>query len=284
MRANPRELKRRVGAARKVLQETAALQRIAAERLLRSRSLADAQREYSERLSGACAALQGIGRIARHPLFGLPADQPVCLVACGADRGLCGAYNATITAEILRSVHAQQPRPPILLVVGQAIQDQLRRLDIAPDHVVPQPPLRSHDEALRELAAVAFTFVTEKRCAAVDVLYAHDTRSLHLEVRVERLFPWVPAPVPCDLARCTFEPDVDELLPRLAREFLRAALERAFLHGLAAEQAARHLTMSRAVENTKQMIAELLLRYHRARQDAITIEMAEFAAGGVRAC
>jgi F-type H+-transporting ATPase subunit gamma len=290
MHGNARDLKQRLRATRKVLQETQALQRIAAERMVRSRTFVDAQRAYEERLREMVAALGALPDLRRHRLLDLPADRPAALVAFGGDRGLCGAFNSVLAAGMQSFAREACPRGCALSILGKAVADRLRRAGVPVERAAPQPSLRTYEPALRELATALLQGLAERRYASLHVLYAVDNRTLRLETRLDPVFPFPPAASPSarhlqrEISHSLLEPAADTFTPLLAFEFLRASLVSAYLNSMAAEQAARHVTMSRASENAGKMIDELTLLYHRVRQDAITAEMAEITAGGQPSC
>jgi len=76
-----------------------------------------------------------------------------------------------------------------------------------------------------------------------------------------------------------YEPDSVEALERIVPEYLGGALYGALCESRAAEQAARRTAMDSATQNADEMIADLSLKFNRARQAAITQEITEIVAG-----
>lgn len=70
-----------------------------------------------------------------------------------------------------------------------------------------------------------------------------------------------------------------QLLAQLAAEYLFAQLNEAVVHSFAAENAARLQTMSAARDNIARRLDELTLEERLARQEDITAEIVELAAG-----
>jgi F-type H+-transporting ATPase subunit gamma len=190
----------------------------------------------------------------------------------------------------MRFVHQAGPGGSAVSVFGKAVADRLRRARVPVERAVAQPSLRTYESTLRELATDLLRGLFERRYASLHVLYALDTRTLRLETRLEPVVPFPRPETPSaqhlqhELSHSLTEPAADEFTPLLAFEFVRASLVHAYLHSMAAEQAARHVTMSRATENAGKLLDELTLLYHRARQDAITAEMAEITAGAPSPC
>ena len=68
----------------------------------------------------------------------------------------------------------------------------------------------------------------------------------------------------------------DAIIP----EYLGGVLYGALCESVASEQGARRTAMDAATKNAEDMIADLSLKFNRARQGAITQEITEIVAGG----
>jgi F-type H+-transporting ATPase subunit gamma len=73
----------------------------------------------------------------------------------------------------------------------------------------------------------------------------------------------------------------DLLLASLAEEYVYAALCEAAMHAFVAENEARAAAMLRARGKVQEMLVALHLSENRVRQEAITAEIVELAAGGL---
>ncbi len=76
-----------------------------------------------------------------------------------------------------------------------------------------------------------------------------------------------------------YEPDSKAVLDVLLTRYIEAQVYRAVVENLACEQAARMVAMKSASDNAGALIDELRLRYNKARQAAITQEIAEIVGG-----
>ena len=77
----------------------------------------------------------------------------------------------------------------------------------------------------------------------------------------------------------SYEPDSEEVFAAIVPEYLGGVLYGALCESRAAEQAARRSAMDSATQNAEDMIADLSLKFNRARQAAITQEITEIVAG-----
>jgi F-type H+-transporting ATPase subunit gamma len=76
-----------------------------------------------------------------------------------------------------------------------------------------------------------------------------------------------------------YEPDSETVFQTIVPEYLGGVLYGALCESRAAEQAARRSAMDSATQNAEEMIADLSLKFNRARQAAITQEITEIVAG-----
>ena len=76
-----------------------------------------------------------------------------------------------------------------------------------------------------------------------------------------------------------YEPDPEAVFASIVPEYLGGVVYGALCESRCAEQAARRTAMDSATSNAEDMIADLSLKYNRARQAAITQEITEIVAG-----
>ena len=69
------------------------------------------------------------------------------------------------------------------------------------------------------------------------------------------------------------------MLEQLLRRYVEAIIYQALAENIASEQSARMVAMKAATDNAGNLIGELQLIYNKARQAAITKELAEIVGG-----
>ena len=79
-----------------------------------------------------------------------------------------------------------------------------------------------------------------------------------------------------------YEPSTEEVLDGVAYRLVGAQLYQALLDSRASEYSMRMLAMKNATDNASDLIDDLTLEMNKARQSAITQELAEIS-GGVEA-
>jgi F-type H+-transporting ATPase subunit gamma len=80
-------------------------------------------------------------------------------------------------------------------------------------------------------------------------------------------------------AEFVYDPSQNDVLGSILPEYIHTIVYGALLEATASETGARMTAMKSASDNAEDMIKELVLMYHRARQQQITMEIAEIVSG-----
>ena len=105
--------------------------------------------------------------------------------------------------------------------------------------------------------------------------------SMTQKPELEQLVPLKPA-ADAGLAQYwdyLYEPDATEVLNQLLVRYVESLVYQRVVENIACEQAARMVAMKSASDNAGKLIKELQLIYNKARQAAITQELAEIVGG-----
>ena len=76
-----------------------------------------------------------------------------------------------------------------------------------------------------------------------------------------------------------YEPESKTLLDQLFERYIELQVYQAVVENIACEQAAKMIAMKSATDNAGELIKEFQLAYNKARQAAITQELAEIVSG-----
>src|SRR5918998_3683258 len=130
--ASLKDLRNRIASVKATQKITKAMQMVAAAKLRRAQTAAEAARPYAERMEQVLGNLASgiiIGPETPPLLAGTGSEQTHLLVVCTAERGLCGAFNSSI-ARLARD-HANrlmaEGRTVKIICVGKKGYDILRR-------------------------------------------------------------------------------------------------------------------------------------------------------------
>ncbi|WP_436643902.1 F0F1 ATP synthase subunit gamma [Microbaculum sp. FT89] len=289
--ASLKDLRNRIASVKATQKITKAMQMVAAAKLRRAQTAAEAARPYAERMEQVLAGLAGslAGAEGSSPIMvGTGKDDTHLLVVCTSERGLCGGFNSSIVRmarERIARLRADGKTVKILCV-GRKGYDQLRRnySSMIIDMIT-----------LREVKQVGFSnahAIGEKVLSLFDAgefdvctLFFAEFRSVISQVPTG--LQLIPANIPpaeeaeaaAALAAYEFEPDETEILADLLPRNISVQIFRALLENAASEQGARMSAMDSATRNAGEMIDKLTLVYNRSRQAQITKELIEIISG-----
>ena len=210
---------------------------------------------------------------------------PVAVIVVGSERGLCGAFNSTLVRHVESELERFQGLgvEVELHALGSRAIRALERLDItiAWSQTLPVTALPASDLA-SELTRTWLERYEARELDAVHVIYNAYRHSALYESLSVRL---IPPPLPSSREGDSQSPvpyidtDPDTLYTRLIVMWATTEVYRILLDSAAAEHSARYQLMEGAAQNSNRLIDELTLSLHSARQQAITAEMQELAAG-----
>lgn len=126
-----KDLRNRIASVKATQKITKAMQMVAAAKLRRAQSAAEAARPYAERMETVLASLAAgvAGDGAPRLIAGTGSDKVHLLVVCTAERGLCGAFNSSI-ARLARDkalALKAEGKTVKIICVGKKGYDILRR-------------------------------------------------------------------------------------------------------------------------------------------------------------
>lgn len=286
--ANLKQIRKRIGTVKNTQKITRAMKLVAAARLRRAQQDILEMRPYAvktlEVLSAVAARAKDEEDDRTHSLLAVREPENVMLVVLTSDRGLAGAFNASICRAAFqrwKELEADGARV-CFTVVGRKGRDYLKRRDADIRHdftgIFDDLDMEKAGEVGRAIVH-EYTDPNEDldQCFLV---YNEFKSAISQEVVVEQLLPITPMEVPPDqMGDFLYEPDKAALLDRLLPMYVDVEVYRALLESIASEHGARMTAMDAATNNANDMINKLTLVYNRARQAAITKELMEIIGG-----
>ena len=278
-----REIRRRIGSARKNKQITRAMQFVAASKLRRAQETTLASRPYRETLDEVIADLAAVLSGDDHPLlaerdFGQAHNRLIILIT--SDRGLAGALNTNTIRHAAREI-TEHPGDLKVAAVGRKGRDAMRRARV---------PIAAYFEGFGDRPTFADTLpiarlVSDDFVAGtydrVDIVYSKFVSTLVQRPVVDQLLPVVPSADTAGIPgnQFLFEPNPGLFLRSLLPRYVATRLYQAVLESTASFFSSQMVAMKNATENAEELIEDLTLSYNKVRQANITREMVEIASG-----
>ncbi len=290
---NLKDLKNRIASVKSTQKITSAMKMVAAAKLRRAQEAAEASRPYADRMAGIIASLAGAVTIDAETsplLAGTGSDKVHLLVVMTSDRGLCGAFNASIVRETRRRIRALQDEGKTvkLLTIGRKGRDLLRR-EYQSLIVESYTDIGKKGVAFAEADLVTQKILDLYAAGAFDiasVVYNRFQSAISQVCTVQQVVPTaLPQATEAEVGKgeakalYEFEPGEEQILTALLPKNLAVQVFKALLESAASEMGARMTAMDNATRNAGDMIRRLTLVYNRTRQANITKELIEIISG-----
>ncbi len=279
-----RDIRRRIKSIQNTQQITRAMKMVAAAKLRRAQGSAEAARPYAQALRGIVGRLASRNGGFSHPLLRRTGgSKRVGYLVITADRGLCGAYNANVLRRAAVEL-AREGKEVVVVAVGRKGKEFFARRHVP----VLAQFVRLGDDPRYELAQ-SITAEVERLFSAgefaeLKLVYTRFLSAMQHKVEVVRLLPLHGGELE-EKGRGAaswdyiYEPTAAVVLGPLLARYVAGTVFGALLEAKASEQGARMVAMDSASKNAEKMIKLLTLRRNKARQAAITGELAELVGG-----
>ncbi len=277
----PRQLLRRINAIQRIVKITRAMEIVASTQLRKLELKFIPVKEY-------CNILEDIVRqiyISYHNLpnfwFRPRSDGNILIVVIGSDRGLCGAFNFELLAkvkELIQQLEAENKKVIDIIPVGKKCTSYCRRIYEKEGLVNYAGKEKETAKILKEKIITSYR---EEKVDNIVVISTQYKKSGREKIKVDRVLP-VEFEDSHQIVRnidWILEPDWESLLDLIVPVFLEYRLLYTLMESRLAEELYRMLAMKYAKENGEEMISNLTLKYHRARQAQITTEILEITQG-----
>ncbi|MGB2941682.1 MAG: F0F1 ATP synthase subunit gamma [Candidatus Macondimonas sp.] len=282
--AGTKEIRNQIRSVRNTQKITKAMEMVAASKMRKAQDQMNATRPYAQRMRQVIGHLAAASPDYRHP-FLLPREpvNRVGILFVSTDRGLCGGLNInlfkTVLAE-LRRWDAQGVAVDLAIMGGKGVSF-FRRLGGA---IVAQQTGLGDRPHLDQVIGTIKVMLDAYRDGQIDRLLL--VRNEFVNTMTQK--PVVQQVLPVEPMRESemlqnwdyiYEPSPEALLDDVLVRYVESQIYQAVIENIACEMAARMVAMKSASDNAGEVITSLTLVYNKARQAAITQELAEIVAG-----
>jgi len=286
-------IKQKIGSVKNIRKITRAMEMVAATKMRRATVAVLNSKEYVVRAYELMQNLSNNKGLS-HELLEAPKDATkVLVVGISSNRGLCGGFNTNIRRAVASYIKDSKD-DVATIAVGKYMERTMNS---------------SGKELLASFTSLGDTITEEDIWAINSLIISEYKKGIYKKVvlfytRFNSSLSYTPLskeilPVRQEQVKKTideiegmesevkvesfdnfvFEPDqesiLDFVLPRVTEVYLYQSL----LESLASEHSSRMVAMKSASDNAKKLVDELNVGYNRARQAAITQEIAEISAG-----
>lgn len=286
--ASTRQLKSRIRSVTNTKQITRAMQMVAASKMRRAQEATKASAPYEAAGNELLAHLASHIVTNEHPLFARRDIKRRLIIFIAADKGLAGAYNTNALKKYLELLRFDDQRgiTNVTLTVGRkASQFATRLKDVEVAGSYDDMPDHPAGLEFKTILNMAIDMYATRQVDAVTMVYTDFVSSITQEATWKRLLPAGTTvssdpkadPEPQDEVK--YEPSPEAVLDGIVSRMVGASLFQALLDARASEHSMRMIAMKNATDNASDLVDDLKLAMNKARQGAITQELAEISSG-----
>ncbi|MGH8655513.1 MAG: F0F1 ATP synthase subunit gamma [Gammaproteobacteria bacterium] len=281
--AAAKEIRTKIASVKNTQKITGAMQMVAASKMRKAQDRMRAARPYADKMRNVVAHLAHARSEYKHPFLLDREIKNVGFIVVSTDRGLCGGLNANMFRTVIQAIKEWDANGVSvqMCAIGAKAAGFFGRVG---GQVVAQISHLGDKPGLHDLIGtvkVMLDAFLEERVDRVDLVFNNFVNSMTQRARIEQLLPIIPKGH--DELRhhwdYLYEPDAKGVLDHVLQRYIESLVYQGVVENIACEQAARMVAMKSASDNAGKLIEELQLIYNKARQAAITQELAEIVGG-----
>lgn len=283
--AGAKEIRSKIASIKNTQKITRAMEMVAASKMRKTQERMRASKPYASKIYDVVRHIARANSEYRHPFMADREIKRVGVIVVTSDRGLCGGLNANLLRETLAFTQAltQEGKEVDFCIIGRKGQAFFKRVG---GHVVASADQLGDTPGVADLIGVVKVMIDafyQGDIDALHIVYNEFVNTMTQKPVIEQLLP---LPVAEEDSKSLghywdyiYEPDAKELLDALLERYLELQVYQAVVENIACEQAAKMIAMKSATDNAGELIKEFQLAYNKARQAAITQELAEIVGG-----
>src|ERR1700684_1644856 len=278
-----KEIRSKIASVKSTQKITKAMQMVATSKMRRAQERMRLARPYADKMRNVIGHLTQTNPDYHHPFLAQREPTAVGIIVISTDRGLAGGLNANVFKQTLNLIREWQGKGAqvSLCLIGTKGLNFFRRLSVPVLANVTGLGDRPHVRDLIGAVKVMLDLYREGKLDRVFLVHAQFVNTMTQKPNVLQLLP-LEAIDTEGLAEhwdYIYEPDAAAILDGLLMRYIESQVYRGAVENVASEMAARMVAMGAASDNAGNLISELQLIYNKARQAAITKELAEIVGG-----
>ncbi|MCC5792794.1 MAG: F0F1 ATP synthase subunit gamma [Legionellaceae bacterium] len=283
--AGARDIRSKIASIKNTRKITSAMQLVAASKMRKTQDRMRASKPYANKIFEVVKHIARARSEYRHP-FMLERDiKRIGVIVVSSDRGLCGGLNANLFREFIQDYRAWQQagKEVSICVMGRKGKAFFKRVG---GQVAASIENLGDTPSVKDIIGAVKVMLDAYYDGSIDALHIVYNEFVNTMVQKPVRKQLLPLPqAPADEENLghhwdyLYEPEAKDLLDVLLERFIEVEVYQAVVENIACEQAAKMIAMKSATDNAGDLIKEFQLAYNKARQAAITQELAEIVGG-----
>jgi F-type H+-transporting ATPase subunit gamma len=282
--AGTKEIRVKIASVKSTQKITKAMQMVATSKMRKAQDRMRLARPYADKIRSVIGNLTQANPDYRHPYLQERTEvKNVGVIVVSPDRGLCGSLNVNNFKNVLVAMRDWHPKgvQVSLCLIGSKSTAFFRRL---PNPILASTSGLGDYPHIKDLLGTIKVMLDAYKEGKIDRLYLASSRFVNTMTQKPELQQVLPVELVegAELQEhwdYIYEPDAAGILDGVLMRYIESQIYRAVVENVACEMAARMVAMKAASDNAGKLINELQLVYNKARQAAITKELAEIVGG-----
>ena len=278
-----KEVKTKIASIGSTQKITSAMEMVAASKMRRAQDRMRLSRPYAEKIRVVIGHLNKANPDYKHPFLVEREPKSVGIIVVSSDRGLCGALNTNVfksTLLLMREWQGKGAKVNLCLLGSKGVAF-FRRLGTP---ILASATGLGDKPHVRQLLGSVKVMLDAYRDGSIDRLFIVNAEFVNTMTQKPTVTQLLPAQTIDDgelqdMWDYIYEPNAADILDGVLMRYIESQVYRAAVESVACEMAARMVAMKAASDNAGNLIGDLQLIYNKARQAAITKELAEIVGG-----
>ena len=283
--AGAKEIRSKIASIKNTQKITRAMEMVAASKMRKTQDRMRASKPYANKIYEVVRHIARANSEYHHAFMSKREIKRVGIIVVTSDRGLCGGLNANLLREalaVMKPWHAEGKEVDVCVIgrKGQAFFKRVGgRVVASVDQLGDTPSVKDLIGAVKVMLDAFYNGEID----ALHIAYNEFVNTMTQQPTTKQLLPLPISEEDSDALGhhwdYIYEPDAKELLDALLERYIELQVYQAVVENIACEQAAKMIAMKSATDNAGELIKEFQLAYNKARQAAITQELAEIVGG-----
>jgi F-type H+-transporting ATPase subunit gamma len=278
-----KEIRTKIASVKSTQKITKAMEMVAASKMRRAQDRMRQARPYAQKMRAMIGHLKEVNPDYKHPFLLEREPKSVGIIIVSTDRGLAGGLNINVFKNALQLIREWQGRGAAvnLCILGSKGLGFFRRLSLPILGGTTGLGDRPHIKDLIGAVKIMLDAYREGKIDRLFLVGSHFVNTMTQRPTAQLLLPVESTDDP-DLQErwdYIYEPDAAAILDGLLTRYVESQVYQGSVEMVACEMAARMVAMKSASDNAGDVIGELQLIYNKARQAAITKELADIVGG-----
>ncbi|MDI6591979.1 MAG: ATP synthase F1 subunit gamma [Patescibacteria group bacterium] len=284
------EIKNKINLTQNIYGLTQALELISAVRMKRLVKLAVNSRPLVQKVIAILKRLSQYQKISKIKsiYFQSKRIKKILVLVLASDRGFCGFYNRNILKLAEKEIKELEKEGKVeIIAIGKKAVNFFKKAGYQLKEEILDQKEYQKFEKVRDLTERLFQDYQKNEYQKIYFYCTHYFTPFYQLPRKIQVLPLEEKNLDEMLKKIAgitliekspdyiFEPSAKEILDKLVSELMEFEIYHAILEALASEEASRMMAMKRAMDNAKEIVKDLILKYHKARQFQITAEVCE---------